>query len=186
MASNFLGTEVYDRLSGYVEYNPEDGTFICTDNGKPIGSVSSGYMHLAVRGTQYKVKAHRFAWYATHGYVPKIIDHIDQDPLNNRLSNLREVNRSQNAMNARMPSDNTSGCRGVSWRENRQCWRAYITKGKKQIFLGNFKVYADAVSARRDAERLVFGSFAPTTLPHDPTCEISQCGHPNTEIGEAT
>ena len=41
------------------------------------------------------------------------IDHIDKNPLNNSVSNLRIVSNRQNCRNQRLPKNNTSGYRGV-------------------------------------------------------------------------
>ena len=66
-----------------------------------------------------------------------------------------------NSRNQKIRSVNTSGVTGVSWRENRQSWRAYITIDGKQQSLGHFKNFDDAVVARLKAELKYFGEFAP-------------------------
>jgi HNH endonuclease len=48
------------------------------------------------------------------------VDHADGNSLNNKFSNLRLCNTSENAINAPIPSTNTSGCKGVDWFEFRK------------------------------------------------------------------
>ena len=89
-------------------------------------------------------------------------DHIDRNEMNNRRSNLRPCTRQENIRNKSIQSNNTSGIIGISWREDRNKYRAYITVEKrKQIFLGYFHNKEDAIKARLEAEKKYFGEFAP-------------------------
>lgn len=49
--------------------------------------------------------------------------------------------------------NNTNGYKGVSWGERGKQWQAYINRNKKRIFLGYFKDIADAIEARKQAEK---------------------------------
>jgi hypothetical protein len=89
-----------------------------------------------------------------------LIDHIDRNPLNNRKSNLRFANKSTNAMNTKLRSDNSSGIKGVSWNKEKCLWETYINKNKKRIKLGYFKNTKDAALTRINAELEYFGEFA--------------------------
>lgn len=64
-----------------------------------------------------------------------IVDHIDQNPLNNRRNNLRIVDRQINAINsiARQDRATTSKYKGVSWNTQCQRWQASITVGGTKI-----------------------------------------------------
>ena len=53
--------------------------------------------------------------------------------------------------------NNTSGCTGVSFRKDRNKWRAYIKFQRKYIHIGYFDLYEDAVAARKIAEKEYFG-----------------------------
>jgi len=81
------------------------------------------------------------------------VDHKDRNGLNNRKNNLRHVIHSDNNYNMSKPSNNTSGVVGVSWRKNRNKWRAHIKVNKKYVHLGHFKNFEDAVTARLIAEK---------------------------------
>ncbi len=93
------------------------------------------------------------------GDVPKDIDHINRDRLDNRRSNLRSATRSENNANAKIRKDNTSGHKGVYWHSDRNKWTAEIAMNKKRTYLGIFVDIEDAVAARKAAEIKLFGEF---------------------------
>lgn len=88
------------------------------------------------------------------------IDHVSHDRADNRKINLRLSTRSQNLMNKGLHYKNTSGVTGVSYDKNRQKWRAYINKDGKQINLGYYNDFNDAVIARRKGEERYFGEYS--------------------------
>ena len=83
------------------------------------------------------------------------VDHINRDKLDNRVSNLRYVTRSQNILNMCEKSNNTSGQRGVSFDNRRNRWRAYIGGSLQRVELGLFKDFIDAVLIRLSAEEQI-------------------------------
>lgn len=89
------------------------------------------------------------------------LDHINRNRLDNRKSNLRYATAQENAQNRSKQINNTSGIPGVSWRKDRNKWRAFITVNKKQIALGLYEDINDAIMARKAAEEKYFGKFAP-------------------------
>lgn len=62
-------------------------------------------------------KAHRIIYELIYGEIPKgyVIDHLDQNPWNNVLSNLEAKPKEKNHRNMKKYSRNTSGRSGVSW-----------------------------------------------------------------------
>ena len=68
-----------------------------------------------LNGVAYFV--HRVIWEMFNDKIPEgmIIDHIDGDPWNNKINNLRMTVQKVNAENMRMRSDNKSGTTGVHW-----------------------------------------------------------------------
>ena len=63
-------------------------------------------------------------------------------------------------MNRGLSSNNTSGVTGVSWVKSRQKWRVRINVLKKEINLGLFSNFEDAVKVRKMAEEKYFGEFS--------------------------
>lgn len=100
-----------------------------------------------------RVAKHRIVWLFHFGAINGEIDHVDGDPSNNRVENLRDVTRQSNMQNKRTYDRNTSGFRGVYWAKRMQKWRVAISVGGKETHLGFFADFDDAVAARKAAER---------------------------------
>lgn len=101
-----------------------------------------------------RLRAHRVIWCMVHGYWPDHIDHVDQNRSNNKLENLREAGRIENARNIHLSVRNKSGRIGVSWRKHARKWTAQIRHNGQKIYLGNFSNIEDACRAREEAEKL--------------------------------
>jgi hypothetical protein len=108
------------------------------------------------------VPIHRFAYWKVHGHLPAMIDHANGDSADNRIDNLRAATPSQNNMNSRIRSDNTSGHRGVRWHKRKQKWEVSIRRDTKRYYVGDYKNLDEAVAARREAEAKYHGQFART------------------------
>jgi hypothetical protein len=91
-----------------------------------------------------------------HGTDPHEVDHIDGNPHNNRLDNLRDATRVQNMRNTRRPPG-VAGLRGVSRRGRR--WIAGIFVAGRKIWLGTYDTPDQAHAAYRQAARRHFGAF---------------------------
>jgi hypothetical protein len=148
-------------IESRLTYNAETG-ILTWKNGKRKGCVagsinSHGYLYLKIDKKIYK--CHRIAFLLTYGRWPELVDHVNGIRSDNRIVNLREASSSQNRMNAKTRSDNTSGHPGVKWHSELQKWRAEIKKGGRIITLGVFEEKADAVTARQKAQQEYFGEF---------------------------
>ncbi len=118
-----------------------------------------------VEGTGYvmsktggkSVKMHRIITGAKKG---QYVDHMDGNPRNNRIENLRLCTKQQNEFNSKIRSDNTSGYRGVCLYRNGK-FRAYLTKDGKQYNLGcNFDTPEAAAKAYNSFAVKMYGEFA--------------------------
>lgn len=128
--------------------------------GDDAGWISIGYRHLCLYQNEYR--AHRVAWLLMTGnWAPESmdIDHIDRDGCNNAWGNLRLASRSENCMNSKIRSDNTSGARGVH-KSRAGKWFARICKDGRIIGLGTYERKQDAINARAEAEKRLFGEFS--------------------------
>ena len=112
--------------------------------------VQEGYRVGCVLG--HRFLAHRVCWLLHYGEWPKFnIDHIDGDGLNNRLSNLRDVEQAVNTKNSRKRLDNRSGVTGVYWITSRQKWQASVNVNGKFRHLGFFDEIDVAAGVRQQA-----------------------------------
>lgn len=162
-----------DRLREVLTYNPQTGRFRWTgaptrtgrdrsrQAGREAGVVApNGYVKICIDGVKYQ--AHRLAWLYAHGSWPDAeVDHINGDPGDNRLANLRDAGRSENAQNLRRAhADNSSGMLGVS-RVNDSRFVANISRDGRKVHLGSFRTAEDAHRAylRAKAELHPFGGL---------------------------
>ena len=141
----------YDYVSGKLYWKHNMGSNKVKDT--EAGNIDDkGYVRLQYKRKKYR--AHRIIWLIVYGYMPKNIDHINHDRVDNRLINLRDVTHIENGRNRLIVSNNTSGVMGVCWSKNSNKWRAYIKFDGVQVSLGYHIRYSDAVDARKNAEIL--------------------------------
>ena len=149
-----------------LKYEPETGVFVwrVSRQGVSSGAVAgtqdpSGYRKVMLNRRYYG--SHRLAWLMTYGEWPSgLIDHIDGDPSNNRLANLRLSNASLNAANKKRTSKNKSGFKGVSLVKSTGKWFASIKVNGKSINLGHYDDPSVAHAVYMNAARLHFGEHA--------------------------
>ena len=145
----------YERLKELLHYDPDSGIFVWNIGrpGASVGTVAGairhdGYVRIGVDNKRYL--AHRLAWLYVHGYMPEnSIDHINRNPLDNRICNLREVSHMCNMRNIDTPKNNTSGVKGVIWNKHNLLWVAVI--GNKTIKYS--RDFTEAVAHRLAAEQ---------------------------------
>lgn len=136
------------ELRRCLDYNPDTGIFIWKIKkrgrwvrvGRVAGTITErGYVNIVINGSHFW--AHRLAWFYIHGAWPiGDIDHINHNPSDNRISNLRDGSTSQNLENQIRPrSDNKSGYLGVSLHSDGKKWVAQINLNKKGRYLGSYE-----------------------------------------------
>lgn len=90
----------------------------------------------------------------------EFVDHINNNPLDNRRSNLRLATPSQNLGNRVRNKNNTSGYKGVTWNKQTHRWKAAIQAQGKARHLGYFSTPEEAHEAYCKAAKELFGEFA--------------------------
>jgi hypothetical protein len=88
-----------------------------------------------------------------------IVDHIDNNRLNNNVNNLRWASNEENGQNTGVRTDNTSGYKGVSFDKNANKWKVQISIDGIQINLGRFVKKEDAIACRVKKANEAFGIF---------------------------
>lgn len=122
-------------------------------------SYCRGYAVAEINGKS--VRLHRLVAQLLGWPTENVIDHKDQDPLNNRASNLRVASTGENAINSGIQRRNTSGYRGVHWDKQKRKWSAQIGVNGKQYHLGRFDDKESAYKWRCIAAQAWFGDFEP-------------------------
>lgn len=158
-----------DELKSNLMYDPERGVFtrLKTHRAVKAGDIAgskdttrNGAIRVGVGGEYYD--AHRLAWFYMTGHLPtksEEVDHIDHDPSNNKWDNLRLVDKLTNMHNLPKYCNNTSGKAGVTYRKDRDRYRARIMVQGKSIHLGNFKTFKEACAAQ-DHAKVKYGFHA--------------------------
>lgn len=121
----------------------------------------TGYICVTIKGQKYR--AHRLIWLHVYGRWPDgELDHINNNRIDNRISNLRPATPSQNKWNLTRPSHNTSGQKGISWDKRSNKWLVCLQKHGIRKHIGLFSCMEDAVLARDAAVNKWHGEFGKT------------------------
>ena len=154
----------YEIQEDYViMYTPKDSIFLvdledfwkiknmCW-NMNPKGYIEAPYK-------DSHVLLHRFLLNAPDNLL---VDHVhgDDSKYDNRRYNIRLATNQENCRNHGIAKDNKTGVTGVNWSKAAKKWRAYIGVNGKNVHLGTFMSFEDAVNARKEAERNLFGEFS--------------------------
>jgi hypothetical protein len=118
--------------------------------GKVIRKKINGRIvcRLYVDKKQYTVLSHRLAWYLHYGHLPiNFIDHIDGNPSNNKIENLRDVTAQQNQWNQ-------TKAKGYCWSKFANKFQAQIKINRKVKFLGYFQTEQEARNAYLKAKEI--------------------------------
>lgn len=150
-----------DRLMKYVDQKLVVENFVYQDGHlywrvpKPARTMNKAlgqgkpYLGIGFMNRQHKV--HRLVWTYFHGHTDLEIDHIDRNKMNNRIENLRAVDRVTNQNNtAAVRKSNTSGYKGVNWHKGKWYVRARVNG--KRIAVGRFD---DIIEAARAYDQFV-------------------------------
>lgn len=168
-----VDSSLYEQAAKELEYNPETGIFVWKTtnpyrlrfNGKVAGSpIPNGHIFIMFKGRN--IYAHRLAWFMVHGETPNgNVDHINRDPADNRISNLRLATFSQNNVNTKYRG---KYLRGVSVdKRNPSRYRAHICMNRKLISLGTFDTEQEAYEAYLQAAKVLHGEFACSAKERD-------------------
>lgn len=159
-----------ETLRQRLAYDPQTGALIrlsfhpnATRTTCAIGSRadipgSRGYRGVSLEGKF--VRAHRVCWALAHGEWPAgEIDHINGDPADNRITNLRLCVRRQNGKNLAVQKRNRSGYKGVVRDKARGKWLARVVADYQVHNLGRFDTPEEAATAYNAAAAKLHGEF---------------------------
>ena len=157
--------EVYKVIDGYENYEISNMGNV---RNKKTGLIlkhllQNGYycVGLSTNGKSKSFRVHRLI--ALH-FIPnpqnkRLVDHIDRNPLNNSINNLRWATHSENGMNKSMLKSNKSTKTGVYYDKHINRWlvKMYINGIQKHI--GNYLNFEDAVKVRKEQEYIHYKEF---------------------------
>jgi len=166
MVETTLSETDIEFVNSILAYDAETGIFrwrVTRGGTARAGSVAGtplrGYIRIRVRGGF--MLAHRLAWFVSTGKWPdKDIDHINGNPSDNRIINLRLCSFSENMANKKVQHNNKVGLKGASWDRKSNKWKSQISKDGKKIHLGFFYTANEAHEVYVSAAKILHGQFA--------------------------
>lgn len=147
-----------ELLREMFDYDPEKGMLIWkvppVGWRKPRADVEKRRV-LQINVQKYKMS--RMIWIWHFGPIPAgmEIDHRDRNPFDDRIENLRLLDRSANNRNQQIGG--ASKFRGVNWDAAKAKWRAMIQLHGKLTFIGRSTSEEHAAALYDAASRLLFG-----------------------------
>lgn len=163
-----MSDDLLKRASSVLRYEPETGEFIWISPpknhpdlylkpaGSPVSSRKKTYWAIQIDGKKYK--RGRLAILFSTGNLPDVVDHINGDSTDDRISNIRAATVIQNSWNHKTRAKKSSCVMGIRQLKNGK-FQARISCNKKHISLGTFGSEADANSAYKAARKSYFGEF---------------------------
>ncbi len=148
-----------ERLKELLHYDPESGIFTRLKNqtnstkvGERAGTMQHGYRHIKIDKVKYK--ASHLAWLYIYGKWPDhIIDHINNTPDDDRISNLQDITlRGNQQRRTKLRKDNTSGYIGVCYNKGAKKFAAQILINGHSKHLGLFNTAEEASIAYQQAK----------------------------------
>ena len=149
-----------ELFKSFLSYDSETGELRRLKTGLIATSVDiNGYLRVHAYGRRYL--AHRICWLLHHGEWPTcVLDHINHNKHDNRISNLRKATVAENLRNRPIQSNNSSGFKGVSFHKRARKYRAQIKVDGRKIHLGMFLFPEDAHAAYVRAAQQFHREFA--------------------------
>jgi hypothetical protein len=150
-----------ELLKSLFDY--KNGQFVRKSNGKlvvcnPVDG--QAYLRLSIKNKSYFL--HRIIFLHQHGYLPKVIDHIDGNRFNNTIDNLRAVTQQQNCLNSKRRNVSKSGFKNVylqSGSHNKN-WVVSVSINGTRTYLGSFKDVELADLVAQEARDKYHGQYA--------------------------
>lgn len=156
-------------LRSLLRYDPIAGSLFCQKTGARGSLTTKGYIQFTFLGINWK--AHRLIWALVTGEDPgkDEIDHRNGRGSDNSWGNLRRACRSEQTINSRLSSRNTSTVKGVHLIKTRGIYSVKISKDKIGYHLGEFASLEDAATTRLMAELCLHGEYRRTNVESEAT-----------------
>lgn len=140
-------------------------------NTKDLGNVAGSRLY-TVRGSRSKIQlshkgvvlsAHRIIWAMVYGEIDsrQFIDHINGDPFDNRLCNLRISDYKSNQWNRLAPKNSSTGLVGVRPDAKKGAYRAFLRTHGKVRHSSYYPTKGLAAVARAKMSLKYHGKYSP-------------------------
>lgn len=127
--------------------------------GAKVGTINTlGYLVVSIKNKTYLV--HRLIYWMSYGYLPKYIDHIDGNQLNNSIENLREATNQENLFNQKLRSNSVSGIKNVRWDKRLKKWCVRFTVNYKAKHIGVYSSLDKAIQVAEETRAKLHREFA--------------------------
>jgi hypothetical protein len=158
MIKNILNTDFKYENDKMYRYNNGRKKWSCCNDVKPK---TNGYIRIKINKKLYQLHRLVYKYFNEEWDITDIsrdnqIDHININPLDNKIENLRILNCSQNTRNQNKRKNCSSKYKGVSWDKQNNKWRADIKINGKSKNLGSFDNEEDAYLAyKKEYDKLM-------------------------------
>lgn len=145
--------EQYKELLAKFDYDGKGKFFHKLSVGSGRKGIRAGWVgqdgYRIIRINKIDFLEHHVVFFAHNSYLPRIIDHLNNNKSDNRIENLSSRTAGKSSRDRKMSKTNTSGFKGVNWHAESKKWTARIGFQGKRIWCGHFDDKADAVEAMR-------------------------------------
>jgi len=149
--------ELFEYKDGHLYYKQITGRR--SKIGEKVGFLAkTGYFSTSIKKQSYLI--HRLIFLMFYGYLPKQVDHINNNRADNTIENLRESTNTQNQHNTKIRKDNASGFKGVYWHKRMNKWAVSVSVNKKRLYFGCFEDIELAEFVAIEARNKYHGKFA--------------------------
>ena len=158
--------EEYKVIEGFNNYAVSNlGNVKNIKTGRILKSWDNtdGYLILdfKMNGKRKSAKIHRLV---AEAFIPnpenkECVDHIDRVRNNNNVNNLRWATKSENSINKKIQSNNTSGFSGVIYCKTKMKWLVSININKKRKHVGYYMTFDEAIKVRKEQEDIYYKEF---------------------------
>ena len=129
-----------------------------------VTNKNNGYVYIGLKdddGNRKTLSVHRLVAknFVDNPDNKNEVDHIDGNKINNNVNNLRWSTHTENNRNKAPQRNNTSGYSGITWMTRKNKWRVRIKVDKKELHLGLYSSFDDAVRVRKEKEKEYFKGF---------------------------
>jgi len=149
--------ELFDYKDGELFWKKKPNRYANIKIGQKAGRYREGYFDTSINAKRYQ--NHKIIFMMFYGFMPKILDHIDCNPSNNKIENLREATQQQNCLNRKLSKSNKSGYKNIYWHEKTKKWAIGLKTSEKRYY-GEYSFIEEAIKIAKKLREKHHQNFA--------------------------